>query len=92
MRIFVAIPHKYAGCGFYRQYQPHNRLAKTHKVDVLSGAGLQDEQGNYVDFDFDIAQFHKGYFDFPTITELRKKGVITIVEDESLKTGVKKND
>lgn len=80
MKIFVAIPNKFAGCGFYRQYQPLNRLAKKYNLDVLLGAGLQDEQGEFVDFDFDIAIFHKGYFDFTTIEKLKEAGVVTICD------------
>jgi len=80
MKIFVAIPNTYAGCGFYRQYQPHNRLAKTHNIDVLCSAGLKDDNDEWVDFDFDIAYFHKAYFDFETIDKLKSEGVVTICD------------
>ena len=85
MNIFVAIPDRYAGCGFYRQYQPHNRLAKTHKdVDVLFGAGLQSKDGEWIPDDdirdIDILFMHKQYFDFVTIKKCRMLGVTTIVD------------
>lgn len=85
MKIFVVIPHTFAGCGFYRQYQPHNRLAKTHEnVNVLFSAGLQDEKGEFVPDDeikqFDIFQFHKGYFHIETIEKCKSLGIATITD------------
>jgi len=82
MNIFVAIPEKFAGCGFYRQYQPHNRLAKTHSdVNVLLGAGLRVSETEFVDVtEYDIVQFHKGYFDLEAIKHCRAKGVTVIAD------------
>ena len=85
MNIFVAIPDQYAGCGFYRQYQPHNRLAKTHKdVNVLLGAGLKNEKDEYMPddaiADIDILQMHKQYVDIKLVEKCKSIGVITIVD------------
>jgi len=78
MKVFVALQKQFAGCGFYRQYQPHNRLAKTKGLDVLIGDGLEDESG--WNLDFDIAQFHKGFFCFKTIDKLQSEGIPVIVD------------
>ena len=85
MNIFVAIPDQYAGCGFYRQYQPHNRLAKTHSdVNVLLGAGLKNEKDEFMPDDairdIDILQMHKGYFDPVLLDKCKSMGVVTIVD------------
>jgi glycosyltransferase involved in cell wall biosynthesis len=76
MKIFVVMPHKFAGCGFYRQYQPHNHLAK-QGIDVLIGAGLYKEDDTF-SCDADIVQFHKGYFDQDAVEECKRRGMITI--------------
>lgn len=78
MKIFVVIPHKFAGCGFYRQYQPHNDLARAG-VDVLLGAGLYKEDDSF-GVDADIVQWHKGYFDLEGMKECHKRGIITVVD------------
>jgi len=79
MKIFVVIPHKFAGCGFYRQYQPHNRLAKTKDCDVLLGAGVWDKDGQF-SVDADIVHYHKGYFDFEGMAECKKRGIKVVVD------------
>jgi glycosyltransferase involved in cell wall biosynthesis len=76
MKIYVVIPHKFAGCGFYRQYQPHNHLAK-QGIDVLLGAGLYDEDDQFV-VEADIVHFHKGYIDLNGIKAAKERGMITI--------------
>ncbi len=78
MKIFVVIPHTFAGCGFYRQYQPHNDLAK-EGVDVLLGAGLFNEDDTF-GVDVDIIQWHKAYFDLEGMKEARKRGIINVVD------------
>jgi len=78
MKIFVVIPHKFAGCGFYRQYQPHNELSKDG-LDITIGAGLYKE-GDEFSIDADIIQWHKGYFDIDGMREARKRGIINIVD------------
>ena len=78
MRIFVVIPNKFAGCGFYRQYQPHNHLAK-QGIDVLLGAGLYNEQNEFA-VDADIIHMHKWYFDIPGMKAAQKRGIITVVD------------
>lgn len=77
MKIFVVIPPRFAGCGFYRQYQPHNRLAKTTDVEVLLGAGLFNEDQEFA-VEADIVHFHKGYFDQKGIEACKKRGIVTI--------------
>lgn len=79
MKIFVAIPKQYAGCGFYRQYQPHNRLAKTKDCDVLLGAGLYDQEDNF-NVDADIVQYHKGYPSPDEMKEAQRRGMTAIVD------------
>ena len=79
MKLFIVIPDKYAGCGYYRQYQPHNRLAKTHDVEVTLGAGVY-KHDNEFGVDADIIQFHKGYIDGDGIREAKRRGIVTIVD------------
>lgn len=79
MKVFVVIPGKFAGCGFYRQYQPHNRLAKKYGVDVTFGAGLFNHDGTF-DIDADIIQVHKGYFDINAIREVQRRGIPVVVD------------
>ncbi|RLA60219.1 MAG: hypothetical protein DRQ89_13135 [Epsilonproteobacteria bacterium] len=82
MNIFVAIPDKYAGCGFYRQYQPHNRLAKQKQADVLFGAGLKKSEEEWYDKieELDIYQFHKGYYNLEEVEKCQSLGIATIVD------------
>jgi len=77
MKIYVVIPHKFAGCGYYRQYQPHNDLARKG-IDVLLGAGLFNENGFAIDAD--IIQWHKGYFDLEGMREAKKRGIINVID------------
>lgn len=79
MKIFIALQERFAGCGFYRLYQPHNRLGKTKKLDVLISPGLENN-GGWVPMDFDLAIFHKGYFCFKTIAKLKSLGIPVIVD------------
>jgi glycosyltransferase involved in cell wall biosynthesis len=74
MKIFVCIPEKFAGCGFYRQYQPHNHLAKKYGVEVVMGKGFigHDDQFNV---DADIIQMHKGWFSIDGIEEAQDRGI-----------------
>ena len=76
MKIHVVIPQKFAGCGFYRQYQPHNHLAK-QGIDVLFSAGLYDQDDQF-HTDADIIHMHKGYFDIDGIREAKRRGIVTI--------------
>lgn len=79
MKIFTVIPKTYAGCGFYRQWQPHNRLAKTHDVEMVFGAGVYDQDLEFA-VDADIIQFHKGYFDMEGIKAAKERGIVTIAD------------
>ena len=77
MKVFVVIPKAFAGCGFYRQYQPHNRLAKFKDVEITMGQGIfnyDDEFG----IEADIVQFHKGYIDIRAINACKERGIVTI--------------
>ena len=78
MKIFVVLPSKFAGCGFYRQYQPHNHLAK-QGIDVLIGPGLFKEDDTF-GVDADIIHMHKQYPDDAGIAEARKRGIITVMD------------
>jgi glycosyltransferase involved in cell wall biosynthesis len=75
MKIFVAIPNKFAGCGFYRQYQPHNRLAKTTDCKVLMSAGIPDDAWKY-----DIWHVHKGYYDLDAIKKAQERGIAVVAD------------
>lgn len=77
MKIFVVIPKMFAGCGFYRQYQPHNRMAKLKDVEVTMGGGVFNIDGSF-GVDADIVQFHKGYVDVDGIRACQDRGIVTI--------------
>ena len=64
MKVFTVIPKKYAGCGFYRQYQPHRHLMAHGAIDVVLSDGTFDQDGNLADSvkGADIIHFHKGYY------------------------------
>ena len=79
MKIFVVIPKEFAGCGFYRQFQPHNHLAKNYDVQVTFGAGVFDLDNEFA-VDADIVHFHKGYFDMEGIKACRERGIITVAD------------
>ena len=72
MKIFIVIPEMYAGCGFYRQYQPHNRLCKTDDVDIVLSSGTHNENGLAVKAD--IVLFHKGHFSPSAAEDCKKHG------------------
>jgi len=78
MKIFSVIPKEFAGCGFYRQYQPHNDLARKG-IDVTIGSGLYNMDDTW-GVDADIVQFHKGYFDRLGIAAAKRRGIITVVD------------
>ncbi len=78
MKIFVVIPEKFAGCGFYRQFQPHNHLAKNYDVQFTKGVGVFDKDGFGVDAD--IVQFHKGYPDMEGIEACKERGITTVAD------------
>jgi glycosyltransferase involved in cell wall biosynthesis len=79
MKIFVAIPKLFAGCGFYRQYQPHNHLAKVYGVDVTLGPGFINEDHEFC-IDADIIQMHKGYFSLDGIDDAQKRGIPVVMD------------
>ena len=55
MKIFIVIPEKYAGCGFYRQYQPHRRMMENNEIDVVLSEGVFREDGG-LGIDADMVQ------------------------------------
>jgi hypothetical protein len=79
MKIMVIMRKEFAGCGFYRMYQPHNHLAKNYLVDVLITNGIgqftDDQLKNY-----DIAIWQKSYFSIEDVQRVRNLGVITIAD------------
>ena len=79
MKIFVVIPEKYAGCGFYRQYQPHRHLNANHDVDVVLSAGVFNEAGE-LGVDADMILFHKSYYMPMAIWQAKKMGMPVIVD------------
>jgi glycosyltransferase involved in cell wall biosynthesis len=78
MKIFVVIPKQFAGCGFYRQWQPHENLAR-NGADVTIGAGVHNMDDTF-GVEADIVQWHKGYFSFEGIEECKERGIITVVD------------
>jgi len=80
MDIFVVIPERYAGCGFYRQWQPHKHLTDHHDdVNVVLSAGVFDEEGN-LGVDTDMILFHKSYYMPLGIWQAKKMGIPVIVD------------
>jgi len=79
MDIFVVLPNVFAGCGFYRSYQPHNRLAKIYDANVTFAPGVYTEDDLF-GVEADILHMHKGFHDMHTLEECRKRGIITIVD------------
>jgi len=84
MNIYVVIPKSFAGCGFYRLYQPHNHLAKNYNVNVTLGSGFQKtEISAFTDEElreFDIIIWHKTLFDLADIKRARDLGITTIAD------------
>ena len=79
MKIFVVIPDSFAGCGFYRQYQPHNHLAKNYDVEVTLGKSVYDPSGEFA-VEADIVHFHKGMFDIEHMVEAKKRGMTVMID------------
>jgi glycosyltransferase involved in cell wall biosynthesis len=78
MKIFVVIPQKFAGCGFYRQYQPHDHLMRNYDADVLLGAGLYNADDTF-GVDADIVHIHKGYIPGrEEIQEAQSRGIVVV--------------
>jgi hypothetical protein len=84
MNILVIIPPKFAGCGFYRLYQPFNHLAKNYPCKVtFASALMKSDISAYTDEelkDFDVIIWHKTYFELPDIKRCRSLGIITIAD------------
>jgi glycosyltransferase involved in cell wall biosynthesis len=84
MNILVIIPKTFAGCGFYRLYQPHNHLAKNYDVKITFGSGfMKSEISAYTDDElreFDMIVWHKTLFELSDIRRARKLGVPTIAD------------
>ena len=84
MNIFVVIPKRFAGCGFYRLYQPHNHLAKNYDVKVTFGSTFKkSEISAYTDDElksFDLIIWHKTLFDTADIKRAKSLGVPTVVD------------
>jgi glycosyltransferase involved in cell wall biosynthesis len=70
---------EFAGCGFYRMYQPHNHLAKNYDVQVLITNGLSQFPDAKLKM-YDIAIWHKAYFDFDDIQRAKSLGILTIAD------------
>jgi len=79
MKVYIAIPRKFAGCGFYRQYQPHNYLAKNYGVDVVMGEGFLDKDDNF-NVDADLIHMHKGWFSLDGIDEAQERGIPIVMD------------
>jgi len=85
MNILVIIPPKFAGCGFYRLYQPHNHLAKNYQdVKVTMASGLRKNNiSAYTDEElkeFDLIIWHKTYFEISDIRKCRDLGIVTVAD------------
>ena len=78
MNIIVIIPRKFAGCGFYRQYQPYNHIAKNYPVKVLITDGLPMDDSDLKKYD--IAIWHKSFFEINDIKRAKNNGLKTIVD------------
>jgi len=77
MKVFVVIPKTYAGCGYYRQYQPHVYLGK-EGVECIYSEGTHNDDGFAVEAD--MIHFHKCYFSLPAALECKKAGIPIIVD------------
>jgi len=79
MKIFIVIPKQYAGCGFYRQYQPHRALFKQDKIDVVLSEGVFKDDGS-LGIDADMVLFHKSYYMPDAVIRCKQKGIPVIVD------------
>ena len=79
MKIFIVIPKQYAGCGFYRQYQPHRHLQASGHIDVVLSDGTFDEEGNLA-VDADIIHFHKGYYSPVSVFKCKQRGIAVVID------------
>ena len=77
MKIFVVIPETYAGCGYYRQYQPHWHLGE-------EGVDCTYSEGTYKDGEFavdaDMIHFHKNFISISAALESKRRGIPVIVD------------
>lgn len=84
MNLLVIIPSQFAGCGFYRLYQPYNHLAKNYGVKVTFSPALKkSEEVKYTDSElqeFDAVIWHKTYFELPDVRKCKDLGIVTIVD------------
>lgn len=80
MKILVIIPPRFAGCGFYRQYQPYNHLAKNYDVHVTFASQMIDNKGNPLKMDFDVVVWHKAYFNINDVRMVKAFGIPTVVD------------
>jgi len=84
MNILVIIPKTFAGCGFYRMYQPHNHLAKNYDVDITFASGfMKTEISAFTDDElkeFSAIIWHKTLFDFKDIRRARGLGIPTVAD------------
>ena len=92
MNILVIIPKTFAGCGFYRLYQPFNHLAKNYDVNITFSSSLQKTDVSYYTDDelrsFTAVMYHKTLFDMKDIRRLKDLGVPVIMDfDDHWVTG-----
>lgn len=84
MNILVSITKNFAGCGFYRLFQPHLHLAKNYKVKVTLNSGLWKNEKEKMSDDeiksFDLIVWHKGFFEIDDIKRAKELGVPTVVD------------
>lgn len=84
MNILVILQKNFAGCGFYRLYQPHNHLAKNYDVKVTLASGfLKTEISAYTDEElkaFDLIVWHKTLYDLKDIKRAKLLGIPTVVD------------
>jgi hypothetical protein len=84
MNLLVIIPPKFAGCGFYRLYQPYNHMAKNYDCKVTFASGLMiTEIRAFTDKElqeFDAIIWHKTYFEMPDIKRTNSLGIPTIAD------------
>ena len=92
MKILVIITKTFAGCGFYRLYQPFNHLAKNYDVHVTFSSSLQKTNVSYYTDEelkeFSAVVYHKTLYDMKDIRRLKDLGVPVIVDfDDHWVTG-----
>ena len=79
MNILVVMQKDFAGCGFYRMYQPHNHMAKNYMVKVLITNGLSQFPDIKLK-EFDIAIWHKAFYNPMDIQRAKDLGIVTIAD------------